>query len=423
MPSSIPGPETIHRHVLPNGIVVLTYENDASPSVALHGYLWAGALDEPEELGGLGAFTAEMLSRGAGKRTMAEIYHEVESIGASMGVEGDRYLTGFGAKSLAEDAGFVLGLLADVLRRPKFPADEIEHVRQEFLTDIEIRAHDTRAMADKTFRELAYPGHPYSRSTDGTLETIRRIQRKDIMRFHRTYYAPAAMTFVFAGALTAEQAVQRVGETFGDWQAERPARPPVPPPPPITQTVSRHVTLAGKTQTDVILGVHGPARSAPDYMAARMANNVLGVFGMMGRLGNNVRDTQGLAYYSLSRLEGGLGPGPWAAIAGVNPANVERAVVSMRDEIRRLLDEPVGAEELAENKSYATGSMPLALETNDSLAQNILNLELYGLGLDYLLHYHELVDALTAADLQAAARRYLNPDCYVLATAGPAQGG
>jgi zinc protease len=417
---AIPGPDTIQRHELPNGIVVLVYENDSSPSVAISGYLWAGALDEPAELAGLASFTAECLSHGAGRRTMAELYDEVESIGASFGVEGERHLTGFGAKCLAEDTRFMLGILSDVLRRPTFSAAEIERVRGEFLTSLEIRAHDTRAMADLTFRELAYGEHPYGRSVDGTIATIQRIRRRDLQRFHREHFGPQGLTLSFAGALRAADALLWAGEAFGDWQAARGKRPPLPPAPPVDGIRSRHAPIPGKAQTDIVLGVPGPPRAEPDFLAARLANSVLGVFGMMGRLGNSVRDEQGLAYYSYSRVDGGLGPGPWAVIAGVDPANVERAVASIRAEIARLVEEPIPAEELDENKAYMTGSLPLALETNDSLARVITDIELYGLGRDYLERFAGLIGALTPEDLQAAARRYLDPERYVLATAGPA---
>jgi zinc protease len=139
----------------------------------------------------------------------------------------------------------------------------------------------------------------------------------------------------------------------------------------------------------------------------------------MGRLGTNVRDKQGLAYYAYSQLRGGLGPGPWMVSAGVNPVNVDRTVSSMRDEIRRLQDDPVPADELADNKSYLIGTVPIQLETNDGVAENLMNIELYGLGLDYLQRYPEMIAAITAEEVQAAARKYLSPDHYALAVAGP----
>jgi len=153
-----------------------------------------------------------------------------------------------------------------------------------------------------------------------------------------------------------------------------------------------------------------------------VCNTILGVFGLMGRLGEKVRDEQGLAYYSLSRVDGGPGPGPWSVIAGVNPANIERAIASIRAEIRRICEEPVGEEELADNKAFITGSLPLRLETNEGVAQAILNMERYSLGLDYLQRYAGLINDITIERVQAVARRWLDPDAYALAIAGPPTG-
>jgi zinc protease len=150
-----------------------------------------------------------------------------------------------------------------------------------------------------------------------------------------------------------------------------------------------------------------------------VCNSILGIFGLMGRLGDKVREEQGLAYYSYSRVDGGPGPGPWRVIAGVNPANVEQAVDSIRAEVGRICQEPVDAEELADNKAFITGSLPLRLETNEGVARTILDMERYELGLDYLQRYDELINAITAEQVQAVAQRWLDPDAYALAIAGP----
>jgi zinc protease len=180
--------------------------------------------------------------------------------------------------------------------------------------------------------------------------------------------------------------------------------------------------IPGKTQSDIVLGYPGPRRSADDYQATRMANSILGVFGLMGRLGDNVREKQGLAYYSYSNLTGGLGPGPWRVAAGVAPENVDRAVESILVEIRRMVEEPVTAEELADNKAYFKGQLVLGLETNEGVAGSLMSMEMYDLGLDYLRGYSEMVDALTIDEVQVAAAHYLNPDAYALAVAGPPPG-
>ncbi|RME34948.1 MAG: insulinase family protein [Thermoflexia bacterium] len=154
-------------------------------------------------------------------------------------------------------------------------------------------------------------------------------------------------------------------------------------------------------------------------MDAVVCNTVLGVFGLMGRLGEKVRDELGLAYYSYSRVEGGSGPGPWTVIAGVNPVNVPRALEAIRGEIRRIREERVPPKELADSQAFLVGSLPLRLETNEGVATAILDMERYNLGLDYLQRYGDLIREITPERIQAVAQRWLNPDAYVLALAGP----
>jgi zinc protease len=140
---------------------------------------------------------------------------------------------------------------------------------------------------------------------------------------------------------------------------------------------------------------------------------------MMGRVGASVREELGLAYYAYSQLAAGVGAGPWYVTAGVNPANVDLAVERIIAEIERLVDEPVSAEELSDNQSYFIGHLPLQLESSEGIAATLHSMELYHLGLDYLLEYPERISALTAADLQRVAQRLLNPKALVIAVAGP----
>jgi zinc protease len=143
------------------------------------------------------------------------------------------------------------------------------------------------------------------------------------------------------------------------------------------------------------------------------------MFGMYGRLGDSVRQAEGLAYYSYSQLVGGLGPGPWKVMAGVDPSKVNRAIELILNEINRIVTEPVSQEELSDNKSFFKGQLVLSLETNDGVATTLQSIELYQLGLDYLHRYEGMIDALTPEAIQSAVARYLHPDNYALAVAGP----
>ncbi len=417
---SIPGPHDITRYELSNGAVVLVRENHNSPSVVISGSLQVGAYDEPPEQAGLSAFTAGALMHGTARRTFEEIYEALEAVSAKVGISGGVHTTGFAAKSLSEDLPLILSIISDALRYPTFPPTEIERLRGEILTDFEERAHDTREMADLIFDELVYPqAHPYARSVDGYPETIAPLEREDLVRFYESGYGPQGMLVVIVGAVDTDDAIQQVERAIGDWEGATYERVPLPEVGRIAEVRRQAIAIPGKTQSDLMLGYPGPARTAPDYLDAVVCNAILGVFGLMGRLGEKVRDAQGLAYYATSRVDGGPGPAPWSVFAGVNPSNVERAVESIREEIRCICEELVGEEELRDTQSYITGSLPLHLETNDGVAQVILSMERYDLGLDYLQRHRALIEAITPERIQAVAQRWLDPDAYALAIAGP----
>jgi len=267
---------------------------------------------------------------------------------------------------------------------------------------------------------LAYPGHPYSIDSEGTPQTVRAITRDDLVDFYRRHFGPRGMILTIVGAVQAEEAVALVEKYFGDWSVPgQPAEPMLPPVAKPGTVLTRRVTMPGKIQSDLMLGAPGPARRHPQFMAARMANNILGAFGMGGRVGDSVREEGGMAYYAATALEGGLGPGPWYAYAGVNPINVDQAVELIVKEIRKFTTRKVTQQELDDNKTFFIGRLPLSLETNSGVAGSISMMEMHNLGLDYLQNYPALVEAVTREDVLEMAREFLSADHYALSIAGP----
>jgi zinc protease len=418
---SLPGPHNITRVALDNGVTVLVYENFAAQSVVLMGALRTGSLFEDRAKSGLASFTTSALMRGTERRDFDAINTALEDIGADLNLSAGVHRTNFYGKSLAEDLPTLVDLLADVVRYPTFPAAHVERLRGELITGLQIRQQDTRARANRVFHENLYPvEHPYHRSVRGTLESVPALMLDDMRAFHRQTFGPQGMIVVITGAVRTAEAIEIVRSRLADWQ--NPAQPPLlplPDVPPPEETRRAFVPLPGKTQSDLVLGVAGPPRAAPDYQAAVLANSVLGQFGMMGRIGHTVREELGLAYYAGSSLDGGLGPGPWTVSAGVNPANVDLALERIVEELERITTEPVSEEDLSDVQSYYTGHLPLQLESNEGIAGTILNLELFNLGLDYLLGYKSRIYALTRDDLLRAAQHYVRPDALVIAVAGP----
>jgi zinc protease len=418
--SSLPGPDNVHREQLDTGAVVLARENFASPSVVISGYLPAGALADPEGQEGLADLTASALMRGTETRTFSEIYESIEAIGASLHVSAGTHTASFRGKALAADLGLLFDVLAEVLRVPAFPQEKIEQLRGEKLTGLAIRDQDTRAMAAMAFDELAYPNHPYRRPADGTRETVANLTLDDLRSFHQHHYGPSEMVITIVGAVRAQEAVAAVQKAFAGWlpTGVEPA-PDVPDAPPPEGVSRRDVAIAGKTQSDIVLGSPGPRRSDPSYLAASLGNSVLGRFGLMGRIGDSVREQAGLAYYAYSSIGGGLGPGPWQVIAGVNPANADRAIELIRSEIRRFATEPVTDEERSDVQTNFIGRLPLQLESNEGVAGALLHTERHGLGLDYYQRFPKLVAAVTREEILDVAARYLDADKVAVAVAGP----
>jgi zinc protease len=419
--NSLPGLATITRTVLDNGITVLVYENFAAQSVFLVGTMNVGGLYVAPEQNGLSALTTSALMRGTHNRDFTAIHATLEDVGADFNVHSGMHKTGFSGKALAEDLPILVDVLADILRQPAFPEQQVERLKGEVLTWLHYRQQDTRWQAGRLFRQNLYPSeHPYHHGSQGTLETIPTLTTADMQAFHRQHFGPTGMVISVVGAVDTQAAIAIVEEGLGDWEnPDQPPIPALPDVPPVSEIRRSEVQLPGKTQADLIFGVVGPSRFAEDYTATSLANSVLGQFGMMGRIGQVVREDLGLAYYAVSQLEGGYGPGAWRVAAGVNPANVELAIERSLGEIQRLITETVSDDDLADNQSYYTGRLPLQLESNEGLATSILSMENYQLGLDYLVDYHDKIYALTKEDLLAAAQRYWNPEAFVVSVAGP----
>jgi zinc protease len=417
---SLPGPDDITRVVLPNNIIILVRSNFNSPSATLSGYLHSGSLFDSDEKLGLSDFATTSLMRGTQTRSFEQIYDSLESVGAQLGFSAGTHTTGFSGRALVEDLPLIFELLADCLRNPVFPADEVERLRSQLLTGLAMRAQDTGDMASMTFDKLVFGAHPYARPDDGYPETIRAITRADLVDFHQRSFGPRGLTIAVVGAVEPGFVTDEVNRALGDWQNPQQASlPALPEVPPLTGTLRQHIPLPGKSQTDLMVGVLGPVRRAPEYTAASLGNSVLGQFGMMGRIGDVVREQSGLAYYASSSLSAGTGPGTWEVSAGVNPANLEKALDLIIAELRIFTEKGVSPEELQDSQDNFVGRLPLSMESNGGVAMALINMERHELGLDYYRRYEDMVRAITPEMVLEAARKYLNPAALAIATCGP----
>ena len=418
MTHAMPGPDNVQRTTLNNDLTLLVRENHSAPVTVLEGYLPVGSIHDSDGRSGLASLVATLTTHGSERYSFDAFNEIIEAVGASLSVHADSHVTAFNLSCLSEDFPTLLSVLADTLRRPTFPAEQLTIVQGQLAVDFQERLHDTQRFASLRFFETLYAGHPYGRAVSGYPETIEGIVPDDLHAFHASHFTPQKAIIVVSGDINTKAAIEHVHNAFGDWQGPVSDQQLSVPVPANGQRID--IEMTDKSQSDIVLGCQAVPRSHPDFFAVRVANTILGRFGMMGRLGEVVRERQGLAYYCYSTQDAEMAAGAWFANAGVNPGDVEQAWASMKTEFERLGSEPVTAAELRDSQDFLTGILPLTLETNAGVASTLLNMEWHGLGLDYLSRYDDLIYDITAEDVQRVAQTYLRAGDLVTVVAGPA---
>lgn len=419
--NNLPGKGSIYKRQFENGSTILAYPNLISPAVYFRGYLPVGSLSDPAGKTGLANFTTAMLSTGTIQNDFRSLHLKIESCGASISISAGTLSTVFGGQCLKEDLPLILNLLLEMLSEPAFPQDHFERVKNQLLTMIKILSQNTEEMANQAFDRLYYRDHPYSLPNIGYANTVSLITPEDLQTFHQSYFGPDGMVFAISGGIEPERAVNLVDQVFSRWQPKK-QLPQINLPDfkPPAEAMREHISINGKSETDLIIGTSAPKTMSQDYQVSSIGNSILGQFGMMGRIGEVLREQSGLAYYAGSSLEAGLGPTCWKVSAGVNPSNLEKAIEKIYAELNRFLEVPVTQSELDDVKSQALGQLPLSLETNAGIVRLLLSLERYKLSLDYLRELPQILAVITAEDVLENARHYWNLDRLVVASAGRA---
>jgi zinc protease len=416
---------------LPNGVRGLILENRANPTVEVRAALFAGRVFEPVERPELAAVTASMVMRGTKRRSKLEMAAWLEDVGAEMHVGANRFLATASATSLSQDVGRVLEALAEVLREPAFPEQELEKLKAQMIGQIRRSQEHTGVRAFERFSQLIYDRSSpfYERPASERVASIEAMSVEDVGRFHRARYGPRHLVLVVVGDVVASEIAERIREHFGDWAPEAAEDPRVlwaqMPRAPLPEAPLRDVVyMPDKANVDIVLGHAGRLRRTdPDYMAAIIGNAALGYSTLSSRLGVRVRDQEGLTYGIISRFfEPSFLDGPWAVSVTVNPANVERALASARDVLARYVDEGITPQELDDEKSAFVGSFLVGLGTNGGIAAQLLLAEVFGFGPAYLDQLPEQVRALTREEVNAAIRAHLHPERLITVIAGEYRG-
>ena len=410
------------RTTLANGVTLLVKQAATTPAVAISLSIRAGSIADPEGMAGMTWFLSRVIDRGTATRSAADIAEELDSRGITLTVIVTRHLFSIGCRCLSEDFEPVLALLGDILMSPSLPEEEIAIRKGEVITSIRQDDDNPAVRASEALMTLLYPdGHPYGRKAKGTIDAVEQFTREQLLQLHRDRFAPGELTAVIVGDVDPTQAGDAVERVFGGWSA--PAPPALSVPRVIAAEERRRVVIPmmNKAQADIAYGFTTITRTDPSYYALWLLNVAFGQYAIGGRLGDSIRERQGMAYYVSSSLDANIAPGPLAIRAGVSPANVDRAVASIDEEIVRLLRDGLTPQELDESRQYLIGSIPRSLETNAAIANFLQVGQFFDLGLDYDVRLPGLLQAVTLDEVNAAARQTLSPERATVVIAGPYQ--
>jgi zinc protease len=405
------------RVALPNGLVLVLFENHRLPIFEARVELRESSIFQSDDKLGVASLTGLLLDEGTAKRTGAEVAAAIENVGGALSMSA----SGGAVRVLAPHHRRGLELLLECLTQPRFPKGAFARAKARLLAEIGESEAQPDTRAQRLFRSLAYGKNPLGRPADGTTKTVSGLTPADCADFHRKVFVPNNAILAVVGDFDSKAIVAEIRALSAGWKKEElthPVLPAIEKPKTFTQKI---LTMPEASQLQVYMGSVGIRRSNPDYYKLLVMDHILGTgAGFTDRLSSRLRDREGLAYTVSASITStaSLEPGLFTCYIGTDRENLEKVKKMFLEELNRIRDTKPSAKELADVKAYLIGSRLLAFATNSGIATQLLAIERYGLGFDYLEHFQKAVAAVTAADVQAVAKKYIDPSRMVLVAAG-----
>jgi len=399
----------IQKTTLDNGLKLIVIEHHELPVVAFRLVFKTGSAFDPSGKAGLADLTAGLLRKGTKSRTATQIAEEIDLVGGSLGAGSGRDATYATCQVLKKHFDVGLDLLSDIIFNPIFADDEIERLRKQTLAAIKQQKDDPGAVADEKFGEFLFGDHPYGRSSEGTEESVAGLTRDDIVNFHQKYYVPNNAILALVGDVEPEEAIKKVKAKVSRWKPAQIVAPTYAEPPAIQGQQILLVDKPDLTQTYIRIGHLGIERDNPDYFALKVMNYILGGGGFSSRLMDEVRSKRGLTYGIGCKFDYNKLKGAYEVSTFTQNDSTAAAIRAIIEQIEKIRAEGVTDKELKDTKSFYTGYFPLQFETPSQIASQILDVELYDLGEDYIQDYRKNINAVTKADVQRVAQKYLDP--------------
>ncbi len=403
----------IQRMVLPNQAVLLVSEEHALPFVTFQLLIDAGSQKDSPGQGGLARLTAKGLLLGTAKRTAMAINEELDFMGASLDSSAGRDYVNLSLRVLKKDMEKGMDLFLEVLTQPVFPQEEMKKEMEKTLAAIQAEEDQPEEVAEKAFQENLYLQGPYRHPVEGTKDSLPRITREDVVRFYQKFYHPGNAILAVVGDISQEEIKTRVFPSLEKWPQGKTSGGSLKTEfakGPKTVKIDRSLT-----QANIVLGQSGVSRDNPDFYALTVMNYILGGGGFSSRLMEEVRNKRGLAYSVASFFDPGKYPGSFQIVLQTKNTSAREAISLAREQMERIRKEMVSEKELEGAQKYLVGSFPMRLDTQGKLANFLLQVEYYGLGLDYPARYPKLIQSVSREEILRVAQKYLHPDNYILA--------
>ena len=411
---------TIQKRQLSNGLAVWLVELHEVPVAQINLVVLRGSADDPAGKFGVATLTAAMLQEGAGSRSSLELADAVDFLGADLSTT-----AGFDSSAVRLHVPIArladaLPLMADVALRPTFPAEELDRLRQERLTGI-LQARDNPATINATaFTRVLYgPAHRYGTPANGTAVTMKALTTGDLRAFYATAFQPANSSLLVVGDVTMDKVLPLLESSFGGWKAQGSGGPAVTLPAPPAEPGARTIYLVdkpGAPQSQIRIGWIGVPRSTPDFFPLQVMNTILGG-SFASRLNMNLREKNGYTYGASSGFDMRASAGPFVATAGVQTDKTSEALREFFNELTGIL-QTVPADELARAKNYISLRYPSGFETTLDISRRLEDAIVYHLPDDYFAKYVANIEAVTAADVQRVAQKYIHPNRAAVVIAG-----
>lgn len=411
----------IHQATLANGMKVMGVEFARAPWLSLTFMAKRGSETDPPGKPGVADWTAELLTIGTTSRSQLQLAQDIEARGASLSGTAGYDATLISLEGLAEDFGELMATMAEVVRTPSFPEQEFQLIRERRRAELTHQLEDPRELASLRYLRLFFGEAPYGHPVQGELKSLEALNLTELQDFYQREIIPETSTLVVVGMMDFATVVKEAEGIWGSWSGGGPASPVyTAAPEKICAPGIYLVDRPDLTQSEIRMGHLGLPRAHPDYFALKLVNYILGEGGFSSRLMARIRSDLGFTYGIRSSFSFRRAPGPFIVSTFTPAANTAAVVKEIKTVIQEVREKGVTSQELAEAQSYYVGHFPLGLETPRGIGRQVLSIDLYDLGRDYLKGYCDQIRAVSPQTAAQAGQDHLHPESLVTLVMGPA---